>query len=64
MKKGESKKRKRISWEEKSKKEKIVIIILAAVIAVLAIYLAYDVYDSFKTKEETSFLNSAVVFVR
>jgi cell division protein FtsL len=56
-------KKKIVDWQKLAHKEKILIVILAVIIVFLAFYIGYDVYNSFKTKDETSYLNSAVVLL-
>ena len=53
--------KKLINWKRLAHKEKILIVVLAIVIVSLAFYIGYDIYNSLKTKEETSYLNSAVI---
>jgi len=59
MKKG--KKKKITDWQKTADHEKILIVVLISVIFLLAIYIGYDVYNSFHTKKEASYLNSAVI---
>ena len=61
MKKGKKKRKKIINWESKAHREKIFIMVLISVIVLLTLYIGYDIYDSFQTKDETSYLNSAVI---
>lgn len=56
-----SKKKKLTNWETTAQHEKIFIAALVAVIFLLIVYIGYDIFQSFHTKDETSFLNSAVV---
>jgi len=59
MKKG--KRKKIIDWQSKVHREKIFITILISAIVVITFVLGYSIYDSFQTKDETSYLNSAVI---
>ncbi len=55
------KRKKLIDWEKTAHKEKIFIAVLFSAIFVLALYIGYDIYDSFETRDETSYLNGAVI---
>ncbi len=63
MKKSKEKKKrgKLIDWKQTAHREKLSIVVLSLVIVFLTLYIGYDIYDSFETKDETGYLNSAVV---
>jgi len=61
MKKGNEKKNLFKKGKTKIDKEKIFVAVLFSVIFLLAIYIGYDIFQSFHVKEETGYLNSAVV---
>ena len=61
MKEGNEKKNLFKKGKNKRDKEKILVAVLFSVIFLLAIYIGYDIYDSFQTQDETSYLNGAVI---
>ena len=61
MEKGNEKKSFSKKGKVKIDKEKILVAVLISVIFLLAIYIGYDIYNSFNVKEETDFLNGAVI---